>query len=163
MKISDICSAKGLKFKLTYENDTPSLSKGNLIEIENTQKNAEFLVNPYGVGCENKEVKPFLCKADDTAAQYLHELFNTENSDPFRCMFSVEGVNRGSIEVQAYTFKSVVEYKTTIFIQVTDELLKKTTLENLYQEYVWAQLGEPALFCLNYKNRKKQTADVRFL
>lgn len=108
-------------------------------------------------------MKSVICKVDKAASDYLADLFETEKVDSFRCVFSIDGINDSSLEIQAYTFRSVVEYKTPIFIQVSDKLLEKTSPEKLYQEYVWNELGEPALFCLNYKNRKKQAADLRFL
>ena len=100
---------------------------------------------------------------DSLSAEYIVDLLNTEKSDTFRSLFSVEGINDSSLEVQAYTFKSVTKYKTTIYIQVSEKLLEKTTYEKLYKEYVWNQLGEPAVFCLNYKNTKKQNSDIRFI
>ena len=163
MKISDICTAKGLKFKLTYLDASARFSVGALISIESTQKNKEFLVKQYGAKSNLGELKSVICKADKAAADYLTDLFETEKNDSFRCIFSIDGVNDSALEIQAYTFKSVVEYKTPIFIQVSGKLLEKTSPEKLYQEYVWTELGEPAMFCLNYKNRKKQAADLRFL
>lgn len=54
-------------------------------------------------------------------------------------------------------------YKSAITIIVTDKLLEQTTIEKLKHDYVWNQLGMPALFCLNYKNKKKQNANIRFI
>lgn len=163
MKISDIYTAKGNKIKLNHLDTSVHFLMGSLILISSTQKENEFFVNQYGVGSTSTEIKPVLCKTDTNTAQYILDLLATEKVDIFRCLFSIEGINNSSIEVQAYTFKSVVEYKTPIFIQVCNKLLEKTTPEKLYKEYVWEQLGQPALFCLNYKNRKKQKADIRFV
>ena len=41
--------------------------------------------------------------------------------------------------------------------------MEKTNTTKLYNEYVWEELGVPALFSLNYKDRKKQKSDIRFL
>lgn len=163
MKISDIYTAKGLKFKLIYLDASAKFSVGALLSIESTHSEKEFLVKQYGSKSNSGEQKSVICKADKAAADYLADLFETEKVDSFRCIFSIDGIYESSLEIQAYTFKSVVEYKTPIFIQISDKLLEKTTPEKLYQEYVWTELGEPALFCLNYKNRKKQAADLRFL
>jgi len=153
MKISDIYTAKGLKFKLTYLDASARFSVGALVSIESTQNDKEFLVKQYGAKSNSGEWKSVICKADKAASDYLADLFETEKVDSFRCVFSIDGINDSSLEIQAYTFRSVVEYKTPIFIQVSDKLLEKTSPEKLYQEYVWNELGEPALFCLNYKNR----------
>lgn len=163
MKITDIYSAKGLKFKLNYIDSSVHFSPGLLIRIEATQNDCEFLAKQYGAGPGTTTSQLVLCKADIRTAQYILDLFDSERNDAFRCMFAIEGVNDTSLEIQAYTFRSVTEYKTSIYIQVSEKLLEKTNLEKLYKEYVWDQLGEPALFCLNYKNRKKQKADVRFV
>ena len=163
MKISDIYTAKGLKFKLTYLDASARFSVGALVSIESTQNGKEFLVKQYGAKSNLSECKSVICKADKAASDYLADLFETEKVDSFRCVFSIDGINDSSLEIQAYTFRSVVEYKTPIFIQVSNKLLEKTSPEKLYREYVWTELGEPALFCLNYKNRKKQAADLRFL
>ena len=78
-------------------------------------------------------------------------------------MFLIYAVERTCIEVQAYTFQSVTEYKTSINIIVPDKLREKHSIEKLQQDYIWDQLGMPALFCLNYKNKKRQNANVRFI
>ncbi|NLE24356.1 MAG: AAA family ATPase, partial [Clostridiaceae bacterium] len=163
MKISDISIAKGSKIKLIFQDISAKFSKGSLLRIELTQNEREFIINQYGQGICTRDNRPLLCKTDSLSAEYIVGLLNTEKSGTFRCLFSVEGINNSSIEVQAYTFKSVTKYKTTIFIQVPEKLLEKTAFDKLYKEYVWDQLGEPAVFCLNYKNRKKQNADVRFI
>ena len=163
MKISDISTAKGSKIKLIFQDASTKFIKGSLLRIEPTQNEREFLINQYGQGICAEDNRPLLCKTDSLAAEYIVDLLNTEKTDSFRCLFSVEGINDSSIEVQTYTFKSVTEYKTTIFIQISEKLLEKTSFDKLYREYVWDQLGEPAVFCLNYKNRKKQNADIRFI
>lgn len=157
MKISDIATAKGLKFRLKHLAQSTHFSAGALIRIETTQKEREFLISQYGTGIT--QTAPVLCTAGDSASQYLHEIFAAEQGDSTRCMFVLEGAEESSLEVQAYTFRSITEYKTTIFIQVPE----KISAPKLYRDYVWEQLGEPALFCLNYRDRKKQDTDIRFL
>ncbi len=163
MKISDISTAKGGKIKLIFQDTSTKFTKNSLLRIGPTQNEREFLINQYGRGINADENKPVLCKTDSLSAEYIVDLLNTEKSDSFRCLFSVDGINDTSLEVQAYTFKSVTEYKTTIFIQVSEKLLEKSFVDKLYKEYVWDQLGVPAVFCLNYKTRIKQNADIRFI
>lgn len=161
MKISEIYSAMGLKIKLNYEDTAADFQKGSLIRIETTQERLVFLVSQYGEGVEGN--RTVLCKVSAHTADYLADLFAGEKEDAFKCMFLVDGVDADSIDVQTYTFQSVTEYKTPIHIIVSDELLETTSLEKLQQDYVWTQLGMPALFCLNYKNKKKQNASIRFI
>lgn len=163
MKISDIVTAKGSKIKLIFQDTSSKFTKDSLLRIEPTQNEREFLVSQYGHGTDIENSKPVLCKTDSLTAEYIVDLLGTEKADSFRCLFSVDGINETSLEIQAYTFKSVTEYKTTIFIQVSEKLLEKTSFEKLYKDYVWDQLGEPALFCLNFKRKKKDNADVRFI
>lgn len=161
MKISEIYSAMGLKIKLNYEDTAAGFQNGNLIRIEATQERLVYLVSQYGEGIESK--KTVLCKVSPNTADYLSDLFVGEKEDAYRCMFLIDGVETGCIEVQTYTFQSVTEYKTPISILVSDELLEAVSPEKLQQDYVWTQLGMPALFCLNYKNKKKQNASIRFI
>ena len=161
MKISEIYPAMGLKIKLSFEDTSVRFTTGILVRIEPTQDRQSFLVNQYGEGA--KENKSVLCKASPQTADYLLDMFEGEHSDAYRCMFLIDGVNNDSIEIQTYTFQSVTEYKSAITIIVTDKLLEQTTIEKLKHDYVWNQLGMPALFCLNYKNKKKQNANIRFI
>lgn len=163
MKISDIYSAKGLKLKFTFEDSSVSFASGMLIRIDTSQKEREYLISKYAYEEGTESKNPVLAKTDSHSAGYLRDLFDGEKSDSFKCLFSIEGVGNSYIEVQAYTFRTVTEYKTPIFIQVPANVLKKTTLEKLQNEYIWGQLGEPAIFSLNYKNKKKQRDNVRFV
>ncbi|MGN0441542.1 MAG: DEAD/DEAH box helicase [Acutalibacteraceae bacterium] len=161
MKISEIYSAMRMKINLNYEDMSAGFQAGNLIRIEPTKDRQVFLVGQYGEGAENN--KAVLCSVSPSTADYLLDLFKGEHEDAYRCMFLVDGVEDTSVEVQTYTFQSVTEYKSAINIIVSDELLERHKPEELYREYVWDQLGEPALFCLNYKNKKKQNANIRFI
>jgi hypothetical protein len=178
MKIADIYSAKGLKIKFTYEDTSANFEKGDLIRIDKTQKEREYLVTKYANKEESSAIT-VLCLTDHVASDYLIDLFNGENSDVIRCLFTIEGVEKAYIEIQAYTFNTITEYKTPIYVQVPAETLenirllktegmsaeeiKKAKLDRLATEYIWDQLGEPALFGLNYKNKKKQRDNIRFV
>lgn len=161
MKISEIYSAMGLKIKLNYEDSSAGFQNGNLIRIEPTQDRAVFLVSQYGKNVES--TKTVLCKVSPNTADYLLDLFEGEHEDAYRCMFLIYAVEDICIEVQTYTFQSVTEYKTSINIIVPDKLQEVYSIERLQQDYIWDQLGMPALFCLNYKNKKRQSANVRFI
>ena len=161
MKISEIYSAMRLKIKLNYEDDTVDFQEGNLINIEATQERQIFLVSQYGEGVEN--TKSVLCGVSVNTANYLKDLSEGQQENAFKCMFLITDIEKACIEVQTYTFQSVTEYKTPINIMVSNELLESISMEKLQQDYVWTQLGAPALFCLNYKNKKKQNANIRFI
>lgn len=163
MKISEIYSAMGLKIKLTFEDIAAAFQEGALIKVEpsQTQDKQVFLVSQYGEGVNN--TKTVLCEVSPETADYLMDLFDGERNGAYRCMFLIDGVNHGFIDVQVYIFQSVTEYKSAINIIVPGKMLESNSLERMRQDYVWTQLGMPALFCLNYKNRKKQNANVRFI
>ncbi len=161
MKISEIYSAMRLKIKLSYEDMSAGFKEGNLIRVEPSQDRQVFFVSQYGEGAESD--KTVLCKTSANTADYLLDLFEGEHNDVFRCMFLIDRVEADCIEVQTYMFQSVTEYKTPISIVLSDKLLETCNTERLQQDFVWNQLGMPALFCLNYKNRKKQNANIRFI
>ena len=161
MKISEIYSAMGLKIKLNYEDTSADFQKGNLIRIEPSHEIRTFLVSQYGECVPNS--KTVLCKASPNTGKYLADLFEGEHEHAYKCMFLIVDVVDGSLEVQTYTFRSVTEYKTPISIIVSDKLLEKHAVEKLSKEFIWNQLGMPALFCLNYKDKKKQRANLRFI
>lgn len=161
MRISEIYSAMGLKIKLNYEDSSSGFQNGNLIRIEPTHERTIFLVSQYGKNVES--TKTVLCKVSPGTADYLLDLFEGEHEDAYRCMFLIYAVENTCIEVQTYTFQSVTEYKTSINIIVPDKLQEEHPIEKLQQDYIWDQLGMPALFCLNYKNKKRQNANIRFI
>lgn len=163
MNLSDIYSAKGLKVKLCFQDSSVHFSVGNLIKIDTSQIENEFIVNQYGKDVSAVDSNPVLCKTDIISSRYIQEMFENEKICSYRNIFTIEGVYANSIDVQTYSFQAIAEYKTPIFIMVSSKLLEKVSVEKLYNEFVWSQLGEPALFCLNYKNRKKQNVDVRFI
>lgn len=161
MKISEIYSAMGLKIKLNYEDTSGDFKEGNLIRVEASHEARSYLVSQYGEGVTNN--RTILCKVSPVTDDYLADLFAGEHEEAYRCMFLIMGVETGSLEVQTYTFRSVTEYKTPISIIVTDKLLGDYSIEKLSKEYIWNQLGMPALFCLNYKDKKKQRANLRLI
>ena len=61
MRISDIYTAKGYKFKLTYLDDPAGFLVGALLNIEPAQRDKEFLVKQYGTGCDPDENKIVIC------------------------------------------------------------------------------------------------------
>ncbi len=147
MKLSEIYSAMGLKVKLNYQDSSVCFKEGVLINIESSQNRQEYIVSQYGEGApDNKSV---LCSVGRETSYYLDDLFDGQKHGAYKCMFLISGVYADGIEVQTYTFQTITEYKTSIVITVSDELLAKTTLEKLNKEYIWSQLGMPALFCLN--------------
>ncbi|WP_029545002.1 AAA domain-containing protein [Selenomonas sp. AB3002] len=161
MKISEIYSAMGLKIKLSYEDSSADFQPGNLIRIEPTHERLVFLASQYGKNVQSK--KPVLCKAGPKIADYLLDLFEGERENAYRCMFLTHVVENECIVIQTYIFQSVTEYKTPINIIVPNKLQEAHSIEKLRQDYIWDQLGIPALFCLNYKNKKRQNANVRFI
>lgn len=178
MKITDVYSAKRLKVKFTYSDSANSFAKGDLLRIDITQREREFLITQYAVE-KSKDNMPVLCHTDRAASEYIRDLFDGENHGVFKCLFAVDGTGKNYIEIQVFTFNSITEYKTPIYIQVPGgvfeklhiskekeqaaEDVKKAKLDRLASEYIWDQLGAPALFSLNYKNRKKQREQVRFV
>ena len=161
MKISEIYSAMGLKIKLNYEDTSADFREGNLIRVEASHEARSYLVSQYGKGVTNN--RTILCKVSPDTDDYLADLFSGEHENAYRCMFLITDVETGSLVVQTYTFRSVTEYKTPISIIVTDKLLEEYSIEKLSKEYIWNQLGMPALFCLSYKDKKKQRANLRFI
>jgi len=163
MRISDVYSAKGMKFKLNFHENSARFSSGALIRIEPTQMEKEFLVYQLAIGGLKSASTPVLCNTDIRTASYLAELFDNEKNGAFRCMFAVESTESTFIEIQAYTFRSVTEYKSPVYIQVPQAILDKIPVDVLAGQYIWGELGEPAIFCLNYKNSKKQNTNIRFV
>ena len=161
MNISEIYSAMGEKIKLLYDDSPVEFIEGVLVDIKPSQNRQNFFINQYGEGVN--ETESILCKASPYTADYLLELFEGEHAGAYKCLFVINGVTEDALEIQTYTFQSITEYKTSITIIATDKLLESTTVEKLKQNYVWNQIGLPALLCLNYKNKKKQNANVRFI
>lgn len=178
MNISELYSAKGLKIKLTYNAPETVFTQGALLSIDVTRKEREFLVTEYASKDDNDNKLTF-CHTDRVAAEYLRDLHEGESNGIFKSLFVVEGAGENYIEIQAFVFNSITEYKTPIYIQVPKDVIEKlyipkameqgaenkdkAKLKRLASEYIWDQLGLPALFVMNYKNEKKQRDQVRFV
>lgn len=178
MKITDIYSAKGLKVKFTYEDSAKSFATGDLLRLDATQREREYFITQFA-GAGNNDGTPVLCRTDRIASEYLKDLLEREKNGVFKSLFAVDGAGKNYIEIQVFLFNSITEYKTPIYIQVPDDVLekiyikkaaeqteadiKKMRLDRIAAEYIWNQLGEPALFGMNYKNRKKQKDQIRFV
>lgn len=163
MDISDINSAKRLKFSIHLMDSDIEFKVGCLVRLTNTNKERSFFVSQFGQDAINDV--PVSCIAGRNTAGYILDLLNGEECQAFRCMFVVEGRENDDLEVQAYTFQSITEYKTPIEIIVADELLGKGkgSVERLNKQFVWNKLGSPALFCMNYKSGKKRSEGIRFV
>ncbi len=162
MKLSDVHSAKRLSIKLNYNDTSAGFCVGNLVHIEpDYQDRAVFRVSQYGknVHAENA----IICNATPKVSEYLLDLLEGEHANAYRCMFLIDAVEPGSVKVDSYTFRSMTRYSTTINIMVSEKLLEFPGLERLKQNYVWDQLGQPALFCLNQKSNKKQHDQIQFI
>jgi hypothetical protein len=163
MDISDIHSAKGEKFKLTFTaGQTPAgYSEGGFVRMSKVGGDTEF----YAETRQGRD----LCSADESTADYINDLLQDEEYDTARSLFVVEGVNRSGsgqitgIEVQAYCFRSLTEHKDPIVIKVSRKILEKTTTDLLKKEFVWDGLGQPAVFSLSYKHSARKKADIRLL
>jgi hypothetical protein len=161
MKISDIHSAKGSKFKLTFvsEKRAAVYPEDALIDISKTGANLEFYVERYGQDT-------ITCFADKLTADYINDLLQHREIGAFRCLFAVESANNDGIVVQAYTFRSVTEYKTPLEIKVSEKVLidvYNCDLDRPKGEFVWNGTGYPAIFVLNYKNSAKKKGMLRLL
>lgn len=157
MKISDIHSARRFKFRLNFESiPKTTYSIDGLIRIFRTNKATEFYVEPFGQSHE-------ILSADKPTADCIDDLLQSEEQKIFHCLFVIEGVNSKSIEIQAYTFRSMTEYKTPIVIKVAQTVLEKNTLQQLEKMFVWEGLGQPTIFSLRYKDSAKKKADIRLL
>lgn len=163
MKLSDTYLAKRKKLKLCHPEAKEVFVSGALISITATQNEREFLVNQYGRNSNQAKMKVAVCSVDPLTAEYLQDVAETERIGSKRFLYAIDRVENESLEVQTYSFNTVTDYKTPIFIQVSDKLLERVDTDKLYERYVWDELGEPAVFCLNYKSRKKQNTDIRFL
>ena len=147
MNLSEIYSAMNLKIKLNYEDSEAEFTEGALIQIKPTQEKRYFLINQYGKNVINNQ--PVLCKTGEKTADYLIDLFDGEQNNIFRCMFLIDVIEKNCLIVQSYIFQSITEYKTGINIIVSDQILERTSIKKLENDFIWNQLGVPAIFCLN--------------
>jgi len=156
MNISDLHSAKGLKFKL--HSDKAQGLKDVVISIEKTNDSLEFFV-------KTRNGKPDLFTAEKKTARDINELLEIENNHGYKNLFVVEDEyqrnNEYYIEIQSYTFASITDYQTPITIQAPEIIVKKHNTNKLYDMFVYNDIGMPAIFALRYKDKKK--TDVRLI
>ena len=178
MIISDVYSAEGLKFNLMLNDSAEGFSCGDIVRIESTQNNNYFMLTQYNIS-DLGEYNSFLCYANQDSSDYILELLERENEGVLKCLFIIEGIGEKYLMISAYTFNSITEYKTPIYIQVPSEVLKKVYIKNekeyteeelkrerlnkLKTVYTCTQFGEPAIFSACYRDRKKDKNQVRFV
>lgn len=161
MKISDVIAAQHLKFQMK-NNDAISLFRsGEFLKIQPTKQVREFTVVPYG-GDRTDTNEIFVTVSQDTSA-YIIDLLNTEKQGIFSTLFVVDDVEEGHIGVQTYLFDSMVVYAIPTTLLIPEELEKKVSIEKLKADFTWSGLGQPAIFCLNYQNSRKNEMKIRIL
>jgi hypothetical protein len=153
MNISDLHSAKGLKFKLKAENGISSNLNDTIVNIINTSGKDDFFVECKG----NRD----LFTAEKNIANHISELLEAEKNKIQKNLFVVDDAHDDYLEIQSYSFASITEYKTTIAIQVSETLLEKNTADKLNDIFVYNGIGLPAIFALRYRDQKK--TDIRLL
>jgi len=158
MNISDLHSAKALKFKLRADKEQEQGLKDAVVTIEKTGGSLEFLV-------KTRDGKADLFTAEKKTARDINELLEIESNHGYRNLFVVEGVcqinNESYIEIQSYTFASITSYETPITIQAPQIISEKNDVDKLYNIFVYNGIGMPAIFALRYKDKKK--TDVRLI
>lgn len=164
MKISDIAAAKQLKIKFEVPEARTKFSEGQntYLFIESTESPYEFIIQTYeqrdGSGSESS-----IGRVDMATAEYLHDLLVGPEQGGLHSFFELEKVESHWIEVQTYGFESLTEYQTDIILQIPRELAERYPEARLKDLFVWNGLGKDAVFCLNYKNARKNQSEVRFL
>jgi Cdc6-like AAA superfamily ATPase len=157
MDISELHSAKGFKFKLRAE-ITPGIKKNTVVTIERTGDSAEFFVKTRNGNSD-------LFTAEKKTARDINELLEIENNHGYKNLFVVEDIypenNEFYFEIQSYTFESITDYKTSITIQVPENIITRNDTNKLYDMFVYDGIGMPAIFALRYKDKKK--TDVRLI
>lgn len=163
MKLQDVQSAKRYKLKMIALDPIPNLQPYSLIEIKATQKQNEFFLCQYGKNISLSESGEYLYKTDPTTSEYIAGVLDNQSRGNGRYIFQVEETEKESVLIQTYEFSSIIEYKTPIIVQLSEKLLEKTSVEKLEQFYTWEGLGTPAIFSANYKARKQQQTQIRFI
>ena len=157
MNISDLYSAKRSKFKLRADK-APELKDAEIVIIEKTGDSQEFLI-------KTRNGKTDLFTAEKKTACDINELLEIEKNNGYKNLFVVEDVNSKNnefyIEIQSYTFASMTDYKTPITIQVPEKFKEKNDAKRLYEMFVYNGIGMPAIFVLQYKDKKK--TDIRLI
>lgn len=155
MRIADIHTAKRSKIKMSFVSKRGAYQEDKFLSIKRTSKETEFFVEPFGGEGD-------IFRTDLITASLLDDLLLSEEQGVFRSVFIVEGMDGDGILVQAYSFHEIKEYKTPIYIKVSETVLEKNSLNGLREEFVWEGLGSPAIFSLSYKDVAKRK-DIRLL
>ena len=160
MNISDVSAAKRLKFQMKNSEASSLFKQGDFLKIRETGQVRQYTVVPYG-GNRTDSGEEFMDVSQPTGI-YLADILTAEKQGIFRTLFAVEDVETEQISVQTYVFERMTEYACPIVFLIPPEL-GKYTVEKLKAEFVWAGLGRPAVFCLNYQNSKKNQMNIRIL
>ena len=156
MDISNLGAAKSQKFKLSLSS-TSDFKIGHFLKIDFTRDVTKFTIIQFGPNT-SAQAYPIFCKTDSFTSQYLLECIQSEKSGTQRFFFVIENIYEDSLEVQSYSFSTITEYRTTIEIQVNEDLIDK--IQGFENKYVWKGYGEPSIFVLNNKTNKKQSAEI---
>lgn len=164
MELSDLSSAKKLKFKLRCQRSSANFHPGALLTLKSAKGEQEFWASQYGAPSTEEE-RHMLCETDPVSAEYIRNMLESDQLGYLRTIFVIEQFEDGALAVQTYAFRSITEYRSDIFIHVRQDLLdqQNMTLEQLYRRYVWDQIGSPVLFCWSYKSRKKDATAIRLI
>lgn len=164
MKISDIAAAKQLKIRFEIPDARSKLPKAEdtYLSIEGTDLPYEFIIQTF-VQRSSSNHEAVIGRVDASTAEYLHDLLMNPDQGGLHSFFELENVEASWVEVQAYGFESLTDYQTDVILQIPRELAENYTEQRLREMFVWTGLGKDAVFCLNYKNTRKNQTEVRFL
>lgn len=164
MKISDIAAAKQLKIRFEIPDARSKFQKVEdiYLYIERTDSQYEFVIQTFEQRSSSNH-ESVIGRVDASTADYLHDLLIGADQGGLHSFFELENVEARWIEVQAYGFESLTDYQTDIILQIPRELAEQFPEQRLRELFVWTGLGKDAVFCLNYKNAKRNEAEVRFL
>lgn len=164
MKISDIAAAKQLKIRFEVPDARSKFPKAadTYLSVERTDSPYEFIIQTFEQrsGSNHESV---IGRVDASTADYLHDLLMGPDQGGLHSFFELENVEARWVEVQAYGFESLTDYQTDVILQIPRELAEHYTEQRLREMFVWTGLGKDAVFCLNYKNARRNQAEVRFL
>lgn len=124
MRIADIHTAKRSKIKMSFVSKRGAYQEDKFLSIKRTSKETEFFVEPFGGEGD-------IFRTDLITASVLDDLLLSEEQGVFRSVFIVEGMDGDGILVQAYSFHEIKEYKTPIYIKVSETVLEKNSLNGL--------------------------------
>ena len=159
MKLTDIHSAKTLKYKLYSLGIIPQSFNGQIVRISQGVKPETFIIQPLG-----GQEKIFTTNKD--SASILADNLKEDRLKINRYIFQCEFVDKGFIEVQAYCFQAMEDFQTSLEITVSERVLSgnkyKFTLDKIKEMFIWNEMGKDALFSVVYSQKtKNQKADIR--